>query len=339
MTRPINIGVLGAGSFGTTLAHLLSQKGHNVVLWGRRKSLTQQITEHHQNLDYLQGWTLHVMNATDDLSKACAGQDLVLFAIPSQFLRSVLDQAKSYISSSAVLVNTSKGIENRSLKIPSEIFLEVFGPQIKERYVALSGPTFAAELMGGHPSGAVVASFNHTVCQKVQEWLSVHYFRLYAGDDVIGVELGGALKNVMAIGTGIADGLGFGLNTRAGLITRCLHEMTKLGVKMGAKALTFSGLSGLGDLILTCTGDLSRNRFVGLEIGKGKKLKEILKKMKSVAEGVATAASVYELAKKHQVDMPNSTYVYRMLYEDLPPRKALKEILARELKEEMEGLE
>lgn len=335
---PIQIGILGAGSFGTALAHLLSHKGQKIDIWAREKEIVDGINKTRRNPVYLKEIELGPLSATQDLNKVCRGKDLLVCAIPSQYVRSVLNQVKKNIPARALLVNTAKGIEQKTLQTMSQVFTDVLGKEIRERYVTLSGPTFALELAKKFPTGASLASVNKESAGKVQEWISVDYFRLYTNEDVMGVELGGALKNVMAIGTGIAEGLGFGLNTRAGLITRCLHEITRLGVAMGAKALTFSGLSGLGDLVLTCTGDLSRNRHVGLELGRGKTLEEITQKMKTVAEGVATTKSVHELAQTYQVEMPNSEFVYRILYENLSPKEALKEILARELKEEMAGL-
>lgn len=335
----ISIGILGGGSFGTALANLLSEKGHRVTLWAREKSIVDSINQTHLNPLYLNQIPLNPFQATDQLNEVCRDKELLLFAVPTQFIRSVLNQIKNKISSSTLLVNAAKGIEQKTLLTPSGIFSDLFGDSILDRFTVLSGPTFALELARKNPSGAVVASINKKAALQIQRWISLSYFRLYTGEDVLGVELGGALKNVMAIGTGIAEGLNFGLNTRAALITRCLYDMTKLGVTMGAQALTFSGLSGLGDLILTCTGELSRNRFVGMELGKGKKLKEITTSMKSIAEGVFTAESVHHLAKKYQVDMPNADYVYRILYEDLTPQQALKEILSRSLKKEMAGLD
>lgn len=335
MMGSIKIGILGAGSFGTALAHIYAQKGFEVTLWGRNEALVKTINKERINHIYLKEVSLAHFKATPVLSEVCQKKEVLIFAIPSQFIRSVLDQSKKYLEDGVCLVNTAKGIENKTLKLPHQIFQDVLGKKILSTYCSISGPTFAQELILKHPSGASLSGFNEEMLEKVQHWLSTKYFRLYTHDDVIGVELGGALKNVMAIGVGIADGLGFGLNTRAGLMTRCLNEMIKLGVAMGANPLTFSGLSGLGDLILTCTGDLSRNRQVGLQLGKGKTLEEIIKGMNSVAEGIATAKSVYELSKKYRVEMPNAEYVYRILYENLPPKKALQEILSRELKEEL----
>lgn len=336
---PARIGILGAGSFGTALAHLLSMQGHDVTLWARDKKIAQGISHTRKNPVYLKKIKLGPFSATTNLKAVCLEKDLLLFAIPSQFVRPILKKIKKKIPDKAILVNAAKGIEQKTLMTMSQVFKDVLKNKIEDRYVVLSGPTFAIELANGFPSGAVVASKNLATSKKAQRILSAKYFRLYSSDDVIGVELGGALKNVMAIATSIGDGLGFGLNTRAGHITRCLHEMIVLGVAMGANPLTFTGLSGFGDLILTCTGDLSRNRYVGIELGKGKKLKQIIKKMKSVAEGVTTAKSVHQLAQKQGVEMVNAEYVFKILYEGLSPKAALKAILSRELKEEIEGLE
>lgn len=333
--EPIPIGVIGAGSFGTVLADLFSRKGHEVTLWGRDPEVIREINERHTNQNYLPGAQLSPFKATLEFTEACNGKKALVFATPAQFIRSILTTAKPCIAPDTLVVNTAKGIEQGTLQTPSGVFKEVFGEASASRFVVLSGPTFAKELANKEPSGAVVASANPKAAKQAQEWLSLDTFRLYTSNDVIGVEIGGALKNVMAIGTGIAEGLGFGLNTRAGLITRCLFEMSQLGKALGANPLTFSGLSGLGDLILTCTGELSRNRFVGLELGRGKTLEQITRDMKHVVEGVATAKSVYELSRRHGIEMPNSTYVYRILYENLAPRKALQEILNRALRPEI----
>ncbi len=331
--------VLGAGSFGTALAHIYAQKGLDVTLWGRNQKIVDGINHNHINPVYLSSVVLAPFTATTDLKEAVTQKDMLVFAIPTQYIRALLGLIQKWIPPDSLLVNTAKGIEQSTLMVPSQIFADVLGVDCSKRYVILSGPTFALELAQGHPSGMACASKNREVAKQVQELLSTDSLRLYTGSDVMGVELGGALKNVMAIGTGITEGLGFGLNTRAGLITRGLNEMTRLGTHMGANPLTFSGLSGVGDLVLTCTGDLSRNRYVGLEIGRGKKLKDVLAGMQAVAEGVTTADSVYQLMQKTKVDMPNSYYVYKILYENLPPREALKQVLSRELKDEMNGFQ
>lgn len=330
------ITVIGSGSFGTALSHLWALAGHAVTLWGRNAKVIDAIRTHRVNPMYLDAITLADFKADTDLNRACAGVDLIVFTVPCQSLRAFLKDNRAVFPENALLVNTAKGVEQGSLMTPSQIFCDELGYAAGDRFAALSGPTFALELAQCHPSGAAIASRNRQAARVVQSALSCKSFRMYTSSDVLGVELGGALKNVMAIGTGIAEGLGFGLNTRAGLITRCLHEMIKLGVRMGANPLTFSGLSGLGDLVLTCTGELSRNRGVGIKLGRGASLKDVLSGMTSVAEGIATAQSAYQLAQKFEVDMPNSTYVYRILYEGLSPKQALSEILSRELKDEMQ---
>lgn len=328
------ITVFGSGSFGTAIAHLLARKGLDVLIWGRDPKVVREINSRHTNLSYLKNIPLAPFRATHDLDEATSGRTLFLFAIPCQFIRPFLLQIKKKLPKSAILVNLAKGIEIESLKIPSQIFSEILGPDVLKRYAMISGPTFAEELCHEMPTGAAVASTSLKTARFVQETLSLRFFRLYRARDCIGVELGGALKNVMAIGVGIADGLGFGQNTRAGLITRCLREMTELGVAMGAHERTFSGLSGIGDLILTCTGNLSRNRQVGLALGKGKPVKTILRSMKHVAEGVPTAKSVNDLRRKHGIIMPNAEHVYKILYEGMSAREAVNQILSRELKAE-----
>ena len=330
------ITILGAGSFGSALAQLMALKGYQPLLWGRDANVVKSINEQRVNHRYFPHFEFHPgVTATEHLAPALEKASLILFCLPTQIIRSFLEKNTTLIPPQALLINTAKGIEQKTLLTPSRIFADILGQKVFDRFATLSGPTFASELFQGQPAGAAIASQNRTTAKTAQKMISGKTFRLYTTSDLLGVELGGALKNVMAIGTGIAEGLGFGLNTRAGLITRCLHEMTKLGVRMGANPLTFAGLSGVGDLVLTCTGALSRNRHVGMELGQGKKLTTILTEMKTVAEGVPTAQSVHELSKSFEVDMPNSEYVYRMLYQGLAPKLALQEILARELKDEI----
>lgn len=334
MKKALKITVFGAGSFGTAMAHLLKNKGHEVQIWARDKKIADEINQQHGNSKYLKDFKLAPFSATHDKKAALKNCDLFLFAIPCQFIHEFLNQIKDDFPKDGILVNLAKGIDIDSLKRPSEIFAEVLGDDILERYAMISGPTFAQELIREIPSGAAVASISEKTSVAVQQIISTRFFRLYVAHDLIGVELGGALKNVMALAVSIADGLGFGHNTRAGQMTRCLHEMTELGLAMGAKERTFSGLSGIGDLILTCTGNLSRNRQVGLRLGKGEKIDAILKSMNQVAEGVTTAKSVYLLNQKHKVEMPNSEHVYKILYEDMSPQEAVKSILSRDLKTE-----
>lgn len=327
------IAVLGSGSFGTVMAHMLALKNLNVMLWGREKEVIAEINEKKTNKGYVEG-VLVPFAATADVGLALKNATAVLFALPCQALREFLHDTKSLLPANAVLINLAKGIELKQLKLGYAVFTDVLGSAVKDRYAVISGPTFAQELYQNMPSGAAVASKSEKIAGHVQQLLSTRFFRLYTVSDLIGVEVGGALKNVMAICVGIADGLGYGLNTRAGLITRCLHEMTALGLALGARERTFSGLSGVGDLILTCTGDLSRNRQVGLRLGRGEKLKTILSSLGHIAEGVPTAKAVFELNKKYNVPMPNSEHVYKILYEDLNPKEAVQSILSRTLKAE-----
>jgi len=327
------IAVLGAGSFGTAMAHLLAKKGSTVMLWGRDVSVIEEVSSLQTSQRYITG-QLEVFHITCDIDKALKDSTMVLFAVPCQALRGLLRNIKDKIPNDALIINLAKGIEIDTNFLPSEIFCDIIGSDIDKRYAVLSGPTFSQELYEETPSGAVVASASLGVARTIQKALSQKFFRLYAAKDIVGVELGGALKNIMAIGVGIAEGLGYGSNTRAGLITRCLHEMAQLGIAKGANEKTFSGLSGVGDLILTCTGNLSRNRQVGLRIGKGEKLDAILNSLGHVAEGVPTTKSLHNLNKKYKVDMPNALHVYKMLYEDMAPRDAVMSLLSRELKTE-----
>ncbi|MBF0106678.1 MAG: NAD(P)-dependent glycerol-3-phosphate dehydrogenase [Deltaproteobacteria bacterium] len=328
------IAVLGAGSFGTAVANLFSRKGLDVTLWAREPEVALEMREKATNTPFFKGLALEPFDATSDISLALRQKGAVVFAIPCQFLRAFLMKHKTKIAPDAVFINLAKGIEIKTLKTPHEIFIDIFGPAIKKRYCALSGPTFARELYHEVPTGAVIASTSTKTAEKFQHMFSTRFFRLYASNDLMGVELGGALKNIMAICVGIAEGLGYGLNTRAGLMTRCLHEMTELGLAMGAKQRTFAGLSGLGDLILTCTGDLSRNRQVGLRLGRGEDINNIINSAQHVAEGVPTAKAVFGLNKKYKVPMPNAEHVYKILYQGMSPQEAVNRILSRELKKE-----
>jgi glycerol-3-phosphate dehydrogenase (NAD(P)+) len=331
------IAVLGAGSFGTAMAHALYDAGRDVVLWARDAKLADEIARTRRNAKYLDDTDLGLLPVTSDLERAVAGRDMLVFAVPCQHVRGFLAQVAPFVAPGMILVNLAKGVEIGTLKTPSQVFKDVFGESSDRRFAAVSGPTFAIELARRMPTGAAVASLDGGTAETVQRALSTPRFRLYRLTDLTGVELGGALKNVMAIAVGIAEGLGFGHNTRAGLMTRCLHEMTEMGLSLGANARTFSGLSGIGDLILTCTGDLSRNRQVGLRIGRGEKVGGVLASLPHVAEGVPTAKSVYDLSRKLGLDMPNTRQVFRILYEGLPPREAVEELLARGLKAEYEA--
>ncbi len=331
----MKIGVIGAGSWGTTLANLLAKKGYPVTLWGYESDLVERMAETRINDLYLPDFTLSEnLSATSDIAEASAGKDLLLLVPPSQVMRRVLQQAKPHIAAGTLLVSASKGIENDTLQPMAEVVMDVLGEQVRDRLVFLSGPSFAKEVASEMPTAVVAASASEAAATRTQDAFSTDYFRVYTNDDVVGVELGGALKNVMALAAGVSDGLGFGYNTRAALITRGLAEMTRMGVAMGASATTFAGLAGMGDLVLTCTGDLSRNRTVGIELGKGKSLDDILNGMNMVAEGVKTTLSTYQLAKKIEIEVPITEQMYLILYENKDARLAVSDLMLRELKPE-----
>lgn len=329
------IAVIGGGSWGTALADVLARNGHDTALWIYEQDLAREMAANRINTLYLPGITLHpALCCTSNLSEALADRTMVLLVTPVQVMRSVLSQAAALIGPDTVIVNASKGIELKTLHTVSQICTETLGEESLNRYVALSGPTFAREVAAGLPSLIVAASRDESCARRVQGVFSNPTFRAYTNSDVTGVELGGAVKNVIAIAAGICDGLGFGHNARAALITRGLAEMNRLGVAMGAQPGTFAGLAGMGDLVLTCTGDLSRNRTVGFKLGQGRRLAEILAEMRMVAEGVKTAESVYQLACRLGVEMPIVEKAYQILHEDKPAREAVTELMARDLKSE-----
>ena len=324
--------VVGAGAWGTALANLLAENGHATTLWAYEPDVAESITEQHENTRFLAGVVLHpTLVATDDLVAACDDAEVVVFAPPSHALRAVAAAARAHIPSGAPLIVATKGIERERLRLMTDVVAEeVPGHGI----VALSGPSFALEVAQHLPTALVAASVDPELARLAQQLFSSSAFRVYTQRDVTGVELGGALKNVMAVATGIVDGLQLGFNARAALITRGLAEMTRLGVALGAEPSTFAGLAGIGDLVLTCTGSLSRNRQVGLEIGRGATLGDVLQGRETVAEGVATTESALALAKREGVEMPIVQAVHRVLFEKQPARWALVELMTRELKEE-----
>lgn len=331
----MKIAVIGAGSWGTALANLAAANGHDTILWAYEQELVEGMRKNGINHLFLPGITLQTaLHYTDSLTEAVDGAELVLLVTPTQVLRGVLGQLKGAIGPEVILASASKGIELGTLCTVSQICSQELGQTVLERFVALSGPTFAKEVALGLPSLIVAASANPTVALQVQTAFSNQVFRVYTSDDAIGVELGGAVKNVIAIAAGIADGLGFGHNTRAALITRGLAEMRRLGRALGAQDATFAGLAGMGDLVLTCTGDLSRNRTVGVKLGQGVPLQAILAEMRMVAEGVKSAESVNALAQHLGVDMPITRKVYEILYCDKPARQAVLELMSRDLKPE-----
>jgi glycerol-3-phosphate dehydrogenase (NAD(P)+) len=329
------IGVIGAGSWGTTLADLLSKKGHDVALWAHEPEVARDMAENGVNSLFLPGIQLSPrLRFTSSLNEAAAGKDLLLFVVPSQVVRGVIKEILPYLPRGAMIVSASKGIELETLQLVSHIYEELLPPELYRNFAALSGPTFAREVAQEMPSAVVAAAAEPGVAGHVQSIFTTGYFRVYTNDDVTGVELGGAIKNVIAIAAGISDGLGFGYNTRAALITRGLAEMTRLGMTMGARSSTFAGLAGMGDLVLTCTGDLSRNRNVGIKLGQGMKLAEILAEMRMVAEGVKTTESACNLARRVGVDMPITEKTFQVLYHDKPAREAVIELMTRDLKAE-----
>lgn len=329
------IGVIGAGSWGTTLADLLAKKGHDVTLWAYEPHLVAEMAETRTNSLFLPGILLNgKLRYTNSLAEAVAGRKIILVVSPSQVVRPVLREALPHLEKDALLISASKGVETGTLLLVSQVYEEVLPADLLRNFAILSGPSFAREVALEMPTAIVAAAAAAGVAKRVQEVFSTGYFRVYTNNDVVGVELGGAIKNVIAIAAGISDGLGFGSNTRAALITRGLTEISRLGKAMGAEAATFAGLAGMGDLVLTCTGDLSRNRTVGINLGKGRRLQEILAEMRMVAEGVKTAESAYQLALKVGVAMPIIEAVYRILYEEKSPRSAVMELMTRDLKAE-----
>ncbi len=329
------IAVIGAGSWGTTLANLLAQKGYPVTLWCYEADLAERIQQSGINDLYLPATKLSKkLQATSNLKTAVAEKQLLLFVTPSQVTRQILVQALPDLSPQALIVSASKGIENESLMLLSQVFEELLPQSMHRQLGFLSGPSFAKEVSSGMPTAVVAAAKELSVAEEIQKIFSTEKFRVYTHDDIIGVELGGAMKNVIALAAGVADGLGFGHNTRAALITRGLAEMTRLGIKLGGAAETFAGLAGMGDLVLTCTGDLSRNRSVGIELGKGRSLDEILAGMQMVAEGVKTTLSAYQLAEKLGVEVPIIEQMYLILYQNKSPRQAVTDLMLRDLRAE-----
>ncbi len=329
------IGVIGGGAWGTALAILLAEKGHDVTLWMYEKDLAEEAARTRENRVYLPGFSLpSSIKVISSLESAVEDKPFILSVVPSHTARTVAQQFTPSLTKNAIIISASKGIEPDTLMPLSEVFKDVLPAEYHRRLCFLSGPSFAKEVARKMPTAITLASYEPSAGGKAQTVLSTDYFRVYTNPDVIGVELAGALKNVVAIAAGALEGMGFGYNTMAALLTRGLAEMARLGVAMGGKPATFSGLSGMGDLVLTCTGGLSRNRTLGVRLGKGEKLAEIMQGAKTVAEGVKTAKAARALAQKYKIDMPIVDEVYQLLYEGKDPKLAVKDLMTRELKAE-----
>lgn len=326
--------VIGAGAWGTALADLLASNGHETVIWAYEPDVAASINECHENRRFLRGASLATaLRATNDQVEALSGAELIVYATPSNHLRRIAADGAPHVRADAILAVATKGIERGTLALMTSVVAQ----EVTARpVVGVSGPSFAAEVVARHPTAVVAASTNADAGLVTQAALSSSSFRVYTHHDLIGVELGGALKNVMAVATGIVEGVGLGFNSRAALVTRGLHEMTRLGVALGARASTFAGLAGVGDLVLTCTGSLSRNRALGVAIGQGATLEEALAGKETVAEGVPTTLSALELAITHDVDMPIVEMVSRILFEGHTARSAVPELMARELRPEQD---
>lgn len=332
----VRIGVVGAGSWGTALADLLGSKGYPVDLWVYEPAVKQNIAENGENRMFLPGIQLSEnITPSNELPDVVSGKQIVLFVVPSHLMRTVSSEAAPHIDPKSIVVTASKGIENKTHLTMTGVLTETLPDALAARISVLSGPSFAMEVAQKHPTVVTAASGDAEAAAALQNIFATPYFRVYTNDDMIGVELGGAVKNVIAIASGIVDGLGMGLNTRAALITRGLTEIRRLGIRLGANPHTFAGLAGMGDLLLTCTGSLSRNHTVGKKIGEGKSLNDILAEMNMVAEGVKTSKSVYNLSRKLGVEMPISHSVYAVLYENLSPVDAVYQLMTRDLKDEM----
>jgi glycerol-3-phosphate dehydrogenase (NAD(P)+) len=329
--------VIGGGSWGTALATVLANKGETVI-WAREPDVVESINTAHRNHRYQAEFELPAeVRATLSLEEALDGAELVTLVVPSHVMRDMCQRVGPLLKPGIPIVSASKGIENDSLCTMEEVLNDALPRALRSDVAFLSGPSFAAETIARMVTAVTIAARYHDVATAVQKAFSTGYFRCYTTEDVTGVELGGALKNVIAIAAGAADGIGLGHNSRAALLTRGVAEITRLAVKLGANPLTLSGLAGMGDLVLTCTGNLSRNRHVGFEIGKGRKASEIIAEMDQIAEGVRTARSAYDLSLREGVDMPITTEVFRMVHEDKPAKQAIRDLMSRDLKRERES--
>jgi len=329
----MRISVIGDGGWGTCLAILLQNKGHSVTLWGVFPSYVAYLKRKRINTRFLPGVRIpRSLEITDDLNRAIESKELIILAVPSQFMRQILRRIKRIaIPRKILFLSVTKGLETQTLFRMSQVIKDELGIV---KLAVLSGPTIAYEVARHIPTTAVVACRSKKTRSFIARLFNTERFRIYTNSDVVGVELGGSLKNIIAIACGISDGLGFGTNAKAALLSRGLAEISRLGINMGAKATTFSGISGLGDLVTTCISPFSRNRYVGEEIGRGRKLRQIIRRMKMVAEGIPTTKAAHRLALKYKVDMPITREVYQVLYENKNSQKAVRDLMLRSLKEE-----
>lgn len=329
------VGVLGSGSWGTALAIHLARCGHRVRLWSRRVDLAERLQQEREHAAVHPGVPLpDAVTPTADLDAACRDVEALVFVCASHAVRELGGRVSTCIQGEPLIVSAAKGIEQSSQKTTCDVLEEVLGPEHAARVSVLSGPSFAREVAMGMPTAVTAAAHEIGIAERVQAIFHAPAFRVYTTTDLVGVEIGGAVKNVIAVAAGVSDGLGFGHSTRAALITRGLAEISRLAVTMGADRQTLYGLSGLGDLALTCTGDLSRNRNVGLRLGRGESLKEILGTMREVAEGVRNTQSVRDLAIARGIEMPISEQMYSVLYEDKAPRRAVTDLMTRRSRQE-----
>lgn len=333
-----SIGVIGSGAWGTTLALLLANEGTETTLWEHRPERVANIQRQRENVLFLPGFRFpNTLQVTSDVAEAVQGKDILLLVTPSQRMRENVRLLAPYVGQETLLVNASKGIEVNGLKRMSEVIAEEV-PAARSRIAALSGPNISQEVAAGLPTAAVVAAYEQEVAVRVRTALNTSHFRVYTSEDVVGVELGGALKNIIAIGAGINSGFGYGENAKAAFITRGLAELARLGIAAGAHPLTFAGLAGIGDLIATCASPLSRNQQLGRRLAAGEKLEEIVASTHTVAEGVFTTKAALQLATRYNVEMPITYQLSLVLFEGLDPRKAVPELMLRDPKGEMEGM-
>lgn len=331
------ISIIGAGSFGTAIAVVLGQSGYSITIWAREEEVVDGINRNRFNPEYISDVELpKSVNASYTIKEAILGSEMVVFATPSHALREVAGKAKEYLTGKEIIVSVAKGIEQDSLMTPSQILVDVLdGTVLEDQIGILTGPSHAEEVSKFKPTAITASAYSKRAARIIQETFMTPMFRVYLNHDILGAEIGGALKNIMAIAAGIIDGAELGDNAKAALMTRGLHEMKRMGCALGASQDTFSGLTGMGDLIVTCTSEHSRNRYVGYNIGRGKSLDEIRSGMNMIAEGVKTAKSVTQWSRRNNVEMPITDAVYKVLFENMDPKDAVNELMTRNAKDEI----